>query len=240
MADDPPNTQHTSLTGKPSFCAVRSPSHGECTCSNNHIKKCNPAPTWRPSEAHHLVCVHSVGTELVSDPGIASILGGTTWCINDEPNMYAMPLGATTILHYCLNFLGPAAPPSFANIPQHNYDHNCADGYTHEVTASVKVLKQRIKNADHTIVKADLKGSLDTLSRKWKTILKGRGERNGGTHNSWLAASGQTIPGVSAKEWFLPFSMASKGVALDRPFPTRDFNERTKRWILVAKRLLNG
>lgn len=241
MAADPTNSAHTALTGKPGFCPVRSEGSGKCACGNNHIKKCDPQPTWRPSEAHHLLCVDSVGQVLAKDDGMKAVLAATTWCINDTPNMYAMPLGATTVLHYCLlNFFGPAGAPSFANIPQHNYDHNCQKGYRAEVTAELSAVKANIKKAAHAVSKADIKGTLDATSAEWKGILQARGQRNGGTHNSWLAASGQPIPDSAPDKWFLPFSMASDGVASNRAFPIKNFDAKKARWLAHAVKILLG
>lgn len=238
--------EHAPETPKPTFCVTRSEGHGKCVCGNNHIANCDPAANYSPTEAHHLVCVSAAAAELVSKGGIQPILNKTTWCINDKPNMYAMPLGATTVRHYCIIGLlddsGSLAPPSFQNIPQHNYDHNCSEGYLSETAKAMRNLAAVLKKAGHSVQDKKLEDVLNRLSNTFKTLLRSRGIRNGGTHLSWLAASDPTkaLPGVDPAKWYLPFSMSSTGVATDRPAPSRDFNARTKRWLAVAKKLMEG
>lgn len=81
-------SDHEKKSGKAKFCAVRSERKRDCACGNNHIKCCEPkSPPWlyisyteqhnketgiewnpRGHEAHHILCVSSVGGEIEEFP----------------------------------------------------------------------------------------------------------------------------------------------------------------------------
>jgi hypothetical protein len=191
-------------------------------------------------EAHHLVCVAPVTQELVANTAIEGAIAQTVWCINNEKNMIAMPLWGHTVKYYCtitaaqvlLSGTSGAiksaieAPP-FANIPQHDWDHNCKEGYTWEVEQACKKLAKKIDESGHELKGESLKGALDQLSDKFRNILTGvRGTRLGGTHAAWQ--KGQQDP---ESTWSHPFSMASTSKLTTKGFPIRNFDERVARWI---------
>jgi hypothetical protein len=122
--------------------------------------------------------------------------------------------------------LGSIAPPPFANIPQHDYDHNCSGGYTHEVEEDLKGLAKEISDAGHDIKPEDIAGELDSRSSTFRSTLQARGGRQGGTHAGWQM--GLSEP---QSRWYVPFSMASDGCLTEKGFPVRKFDERVAKWI---------
>jgi hypothetical protein len=248
MADGEGEKKHKRGSSKEKFCAIPGQ---PCDCPNNYRDNCKPPDNWKPEfdftrkiwralktytfdktyEAHHLLCVSSVSTTLVENDNIDSIIRETEWCINNKDNMFGMPLWGHTVKYYCgigsaAADIEPAAPP-FANIPQHDWDHNSALGYTQEVTKAMKGLAGKIEKSEHDFKGNALQGKLNTIAQRYMTILKNRGSsRNGGTHNAWL--QGRKDPDL---RWYEPFSMASTGNLTAKGFPVRDFNEKVIAWI---------
>jgi len=186
-------------------------------------------------EAHHTVCVACVTEFIALDPNIGKIVKETDWCVNEKLNMFAMPLWGHTIKYYANMFEDVALddldaklqagklfktnlPPLFANIPQHDYDHNSSKGYKQEVDGKLRKLAMQVAKTakkNHEAAVTQLKSDLDTLSTYFKGELVRRGStRCGGTHNAWK--TGMKDP---SSNWYEPFSMANDGCADPRPFP---------------------
>jgi hypothetical protein len=204
-----------------------------CPHSKDYREACKPKPEWQrpkfrrlikytskpwktqnyPYEAHHLLCVGSVTDHILGDAKIRSIIEQTTWCINGEINMKAMPLWGHTIQHYCdledvkytykvkdsrvgpwaqvieptqVRFLENAAKPDFADIPMHNFGHNSKKGYKYEVDVRLQNVAGKIARAqkNHEEKIEELKERLDTLSQQFKKKLEERGIRKVGTHGA--------------------------------------------------------
>ena len=244
---------------KKDFCAKPGK---PCECENNYFTVCDPGwenytyPQWverkvNPSsyqegyEAHHIVCVSSVMTQLYSKRGVQRVVKETTWCINEKRNMKAMPLFGHTVKHYCS--IGKKVgrfirvdldPPPFVNIPQHDWDHNGNGSYTDEVNTSVKELANEIKEIEqdkkHDYSGDDLAEELNSLSSDFRTKLRTRGIRNAGTHLSWIEARDVE----DSTNWCKPFSMAS--TASLKGFPARDFDSEAQDWIDRISKALRG
>jgi len=147
---------------------------------------------------------------------IAPIVKQTQWCINAKRNMLAMPLWGHTVRHYCTLEAGikfsdrirkRKGAPKFQNIPQHDYDHNSQGGYKSEVDTELDNLAQQIEGqkANHKAAVKSLRGELNTLSTDFRSSLRGKGRRSGGTHQAWLAGKNHTLA-----TWYEPFSMSKK------------------------------
>src|SRR5262249_31987718 len=114
-------------------------------------------------EAHHLLCVACVTEFIAKKKELKKVVEQTDWCINDTNNMFAMPLWGHTIKWYCGDFADfdldaqdvkdlldsdelfvRRRKPKFANIPQHDYDHNSALGYKQEMDKELKKLAAKI------------------------------------------------------------------------------------------------
>ncbi len=245
---------HERGSKKGKFCGVAGT---PCDCGNDYVKN-SDLGAWsgaafqrlvraasghfsfaKQFEAHHILCVAPVSSEIVSSPGLDGVIRETTWCINAKSNMYAMPLWGHTVKHYCTiiasggSILAVAVPPPFANIPQHDYDHNCAGGYTHEVEQKLKSIEKQIQEAGHSITPQNIAGTLNAHSNSFKGLLQARGARNGGTHAGWNL--GMQSP---TSRWYVPFSMASDGCLTEKGYPVRKFDARVAQWIdRIAKAL---
>lgn len=193
-------------------------------------------------EAHHLVCVAPVSNELVSKTGIKGVIEQTKWCINNKDNMIPMPLWGHTIKWYCeiteddtgmdVDDISDAIKdrvkaPKFENIPQHDFDHNCKEGYTWEVEEEVKKLAKEIKANGHKLKGEKLEARLKELSEDFKGRLDDRGIRKGGTHKAWKLAQKEPPD----PQWCHPFSMASDDKVSDKGFPVKNFDEKVAKWI---------
>jgi len=234
------------------FCAVpASPKCGDCTESKDYIEVCKPGDWFghtflrlvkakagaftfeKKYEAHHLVCVSPCSVELLAKKEIEGVIAQTVWCINNGRNMLAMPLWGHTVKWYCEitaaggSIKSGATAPAFANIPQHDWDHNGPERYTWEVEEACKKLAKKVEEAGHKLKGEDLKAALDSLSDKFRNILLNvRGTRCGGTHNAW--DKGQDDP---ESDWCQPFSMASTVKLTRKGFPVKKFDERVAAWI---------
>jgi len=161
-------------------------------------------------EAHHLLCVSSVNEHIcgggTEDCPILDIIRVTKWCINSKHNMMALPNFGNTIKYYCdLNTKGLSVldrvgtsggllatavtlrPPPFVNLPQHDYQHTGNKSY---------------------------KGALNSLSQKFRNMLKSLGSLNGGTHVCWVKATNGDTDG-----WYRPFCMTFHAPAREFPLP---------------------
>ena len=210
-----------------------SPNWGEYTFKRLIRRATGTISFSKTFEAHHLLCVASVSSEIVSAPGIDGVIRETVWCINATANMYAMPLWGHTVKYYCqITAIGGSLiasltlPPPFANVPQHDYDHNCSLGYTYEVEQKLKGVADAVEEAEHEITPKDIAGLLNSKSAEFKSTLQARGSRNGGTHAGWNF--GKKDP---TSRWYIPFSMASEGCLTAKGYPVRDFDHRVTKWI---------
>lgn len=236
---------------KHNFCSVPAkPKCGDCPGSKDYIEVCKP-PDWfghtflravnakkgafsfdKKYEAHHIVCVAPVTSELTSNSAIEGVIAQTRWCINNAGNMIAMPLWGHTVKWYCeITAAGgvikdSATEPLFANIPQHDWDHNIKEGYTWEVLEDCKKLAKQVEQAGHKIKGENLQAALDRLAGKFKGLLDARGGRSGGTHAAWR--KGQDDP---ESDWCHPFSMASTSRITRKGFPVRNFDENVAKWV---------
>ncbi|GAA5182357.1 hypothetical protein GCM10025771_31460 [Niveibacterium umoris] len=246
--------EHQRGAKKGEFCGIPG---NPCECGNDYIKICEPG--WsshtfarlvkakagkfafeKKYEAHHVMCVAPVSAEVIAKPAIEGVVKATKWCINNSDNMLAMPLWGHTVMWYCditedggeIKDDSPAPP--FANIPQHDWDHNCKQGYTWEIEQEAKKLADKLKEMGHKAQPKNLAGALNALSSRFKTTLATRGGRKGGTHKMF-------IDGASDSEWCHPFSMASDGKVTSKGFPVRSFDERVAKWIKrIAEAIKEG
>jgi hypothetical protein len=215
MAQD----RHSEEYKNDKFCA-------RCPCEHSDYIKCCEPGKWvdetfaqkrkggagpKKYEAHHLLCWSCVVAAFITDVAAKAILKGTDWCVNRKSNMIALPLWGHTIKWY----LHHDSPPKFANLPQHDWDHNCSLGYTAEVTERLAEFSRDLKDAKqaHELPEPeDIASSLNSTAKAFRAKLKARGVRGGGTHASFLG--GGTTAG-----WYLPFSMANLAVATQRGAP---------------------
>lgn len=226
---------------------------GDCPGTQNYKDVCNPT-SWsghatfrrvvmrqeknggpfvmdKVYEAHHILCVSPVTKELLGNEDIRGSIEQTQWCINKKLNMKAMPLWGHTVKWYCsVNSSGgflksDVSAPPWENIPQHDIDHNSAEGYTKEVRDKMKSLARKVQDADHKLKGQSLADLLDDAARDFDAELAARGSRKEGTHNAWgLALQGD-------EEWAHPFSMASNGRVSNPAFPAKDFKGKLESWI---------
>ena len=235
---------HNRAKSKGDFCAVAAQPSCGCSIDADYVAVCRP--NWpdhefirkikgvgkRPKsfEAHHILCAASVGNLIVdaAGKGVAKLVGDTEWCINTKKNMIAMPLWGHTVKWYCnidTTTLGAAnrrAPP-FKNLPQHDWDHTGKGGYQEEVDKDLSKIVRDMTKGGHAVSTFDLAGALDSLSSQFKTQLKARGKRNGGTHAGWRA--GRNDPNCTT--WYPPFSMASTGSVTGKGYPKLSFTQET-------------
>jgi hypothetical protein len=223
----------------------------DCSESKNYVEVCKPG-TWfshtferrvraakaftfdKKYEAHHIACVSPVNEVLYGNAKLRGAVAQTKWCINKKSNMVAMPLWGHTVKWYCAitaeggEIDEDRKAPKFKNIPQHDYDHNCKEGYTWEVEQKLKELAAEIKEADHDLKGDDLAAELDAISDDFRSkLIDKRGMRKGGTHKAWKLA--QDDP--DDETWCHPFSMASDKKVSSKGFPVRSFDSAVAKWI---------
>ncbi len=135
----------------------------------------------------------------------------TKWCINQKPNMIALPLKSTHRAHEEVRDM---------KLPAHDVDHNCTDGYTEEVLEDIKeMIWAKVKKAaakkgkDHFEPK-QVKSQFEKLVGKFRRNIHTRGGRSGGTATAYKKM------GSTKNRWWLAFSMAKTSVAMSRPLAT--------------------
>jgi hypothetical protein len=206
------------ITLKNEFCGARV--YGKCQPCQNNYRYTNK-PKFFPYQAHHLIPVTCVGSELMPRKEIDALLRSTKWCINAKDNMLGMPIWADTVRYYCVTKAimkyAQVGAPEFADIPQHLNDH---DYYNEEVRGHLHGLAIAWEEADHDAKPVDIAGDLETMSGVMNDDLDTRGStRAGGTHKAWteaVKASPNEYP-----DWYMPFSMAADGNVRKRAFPMR-------------------
>lgn len=176
-----------------------------------------PLPNgWEPWEAHHILCFESVNA-YGGQPQFQAVLSEiddcyklTDWCLNQAPNMIALPLKqAYRAVAACRGL----------NLPAHDVDHNCKGGYREEVTKAFitdiwEPIKDAVDNAaanNTHFTPADVLAEIQSLENDFRTKLLSRGTRSGGTQNAW------NNQGSLTNFWWLAFSMAKNAVAIARP-----------------------
>lgn len=232
------------------FCTA--PGSSKCLCGNDYRAVCKKIENkeWanfttmekqkgkrrrrakNPFEAHHILCVSCVMKELQTKVGIITVVRQAKWCINKGNNMIALPLWGHTVKWYCDPDESSTKAPPFADRPQHDFDHNKKDGYTHEVSIAVRKMANTIKAQGHNADPDKIVKALNKASSDFRKKLRERGERSEGTHEGWKKGT-KGLP-----NWYMPFSMAS--AAEVRKFPVRNFNEEKKAWIVRLKDAMWG
>jgi len=234
---------HTEGLKKGEFCSLRMDT---CPCGNKYqdIMKSSAGPparvgaeSWgkypqrhallgavnRSPEAHHVLPVASVTGEITARTSVdganntirEKIVENTKWCVNDLKNMIALPLFEMTFLHYLINDV--PTPPPFAGLPMHNYDHA---KFQKEVAGKLEKIGRDAKQNTkaHEEVTKELLAALNTLRDHYNPELASRGTRGQGTHGEFVNAMNAGDGAESAKEWYIPFSMADE--PSEKPFPS--------------------
>jgi hypothetical protein len=211
-------------------CAV---SRGDCDCGNNFQKngEKGKSPKWKGGQAHHLLPVSAVNSEIRKNEKLEGVMKATKWCINDKNNMLSMPVWGETVKYYCTvsklkwAYKGKLPPPKFKNIPQHLVDH---DLYITEVCDYLAQLVATLETQDHKVEAKDISEELNTWSQIMRDLLDTRGHLKGGTDKCWGRAENGGYD-----SWYIPFSMS------DNPRP-RDFPERLDVGIESVRKKLTG
>lgn len=170
---------------------------------------------WAPWEAHHILCFESVNA-YGGLPQFAKVLAEiddtyklTDWCLNQPPNLVALPM-KDTYRH--------TAAARGLDLPCHNMDHNCKGGYREEVTRAFitniwEPIKDAVANAASNnthFTPADVLSEFQDLEKAFLTKLQARGQRSGGTLAAWSQKGSRT------NFWWLAFSMAKDSIAMAR------------------------
>jgi hypothetical protein len=176
-----------------------------------------------PRQSHHAVPVSTtIGYKTDKDfrgyvLTIDAVYKKTEWCVNQKPNMKWLPLKGTYSKVKNNMVAGKRAargqaPVWTMNLPCHDWDHNCNDGYTDEVEAALKEQVwnelKRLKSTGGCPDDLDMVAALQAVETQFQTALVERGQRESGTK----AAIGKMGKG----NWWLPFSMAKTKTARDR------------------------
>jgi hypothetical protein len=205
-------------------CKIHTYRSGDCPQGSCNHRTAVPKPfPWIPDEAHHILCVSATIAykglrPYKSEPLLGSINGAyfnTAWCVNKAPNMIWLPLKNT----YSVNgAAGTNSPVWGLDLPCHNQDHNCAEGYTDEVIDKMKgdvwdriKAKQELEPPE-CMTEAEMQVAFSGVQSHFRSELIRRGLRNGGTR---AARQGEAAtPQMS--HWWLPFSMAKDVIAMNR------------------------
>lgn len=170
------------------------------------------------SQAHHIICVSSVGKRRDDYPRtppeladyLEACLWVTPWNINDGKNLIGLPLNRQ---------YQDSDGDQPENLPSHQVDHNTRDGYTNEVSQYLKENVWRsltAKKEVHDVDVAKLKKELEDSSDEFRQRLSDRGARKGGTRHCWQ----NRFEADYKTRWYYPFSMGrhpshrSPGVSL--------------------------
>jgi hypothetical protein len=220
---------HTSRSH--STCKTTLAAKGNC----DHQTNCAKLPvTWKQKgaawiwenewESHHVLCVGAVNRYMTlkayakSRANIDAIYRATKWCINQEPNLIALPM-KKVYNDYAGSLLS-------LNRPCHEWDHNVAGGYTDEVTQAIHLnVWDKIKEVEDEKKQCELAKSVvvkefDRMSDEFEQELRDRGERPVGAQKGTRAAweeSQKKSPAKRADNWWFSFSMAKNSVAAGRP-----------------------
>ncbi|MET0594190.1 MAG: AHH domain-containing protein [Polyangiaceae bacterium] len=246
MSDVEGEARHTDGARKNQFCSLRADT---CPCGNKYKKPCaSVAAEWnakakmshkyaqkygegarrRGHEAHHIACVASVTGQITTNAAIDAIVQQTKWCVNKAENMIALPVWGHTISWYVdlssgdIKLEGAVAAPPFADLTQHDYDH---DKYLDEVDGDLKNVTKQVKKAvkEHRDPTGNLAGALDGVINKRKPQMQ-----KAGTHAAWLQGMKDR-----ESEWYKPFSMSVSPEP--RTFPCAGGNDRMSQKIAEVR-----
>jgi hypothetical protein len=209
--------------GSEADCKIHTAKVGTCGKGSRCGYRDNTVPLpsgLEPWEAHHILCYQSVNAygekkdyESVLDE-INKCYKLTDWCLNQPPNMVALPRKPVYRLFSAARSL---------NLPCHDVHHNLdPGGYRYEVTEAFineiwDPIKDAVENAasnDTHFTPADLLSQFQALEKSFLAKLHARGLRSGGTLNAW------TNQGSITNGWWIAFSMADDAVAMANPLPT--------------------
>ncbi|MCY1018042.1 AHH domain-containing protein [Pyxidicoccus sp. MSG2] len=171
-------------------------------------------------QAHHIVCVSSVGKRKADYPKeppelpdyLEACLWVTPWNINNPQNLIGLPTNRQYV---------DSKGQEPENLPSHQVDHNTRDGFTDEVSQYLAENVWRsltAKKEVHDVDIARLKKELEDASDTFRQMLTDRGERKGGTRLCW----GKRYEEDYKSKWYYPFSMGknpsrrSPGVSLQQ------------------------
>lgn len=183
-------------------------------------------------QSHHIICIMATGDRKLASAEqsdyLEFCLWNTDWNINEAPNMIGLPTRARYRQEYYAGNYDPV------NIPSHNNDHNITGGYAEEVKGYLKKNiwdKFNPKDKIHERDAESLKAQLESTSKHFEGILRGRGMRNKGTVSSWKTRfddnedrdarkaqyggkSKAASPSPHAPDkpnlWYFPFSMSRR------------------------------
>jgi hypothetical protein len=231
---------HSKGNERGQFCSLRME---ECPCGNKYkdVMEEGGVPSWgkyvqkhrklkfveRSPEAHHVLPVASVTANVTANKKIRDeVVENTKWCVNDKPNMIALPLFEMTFTHYLVNHDSdsntPISAPPFAGLPMHNYGHAA---FQKEVGKELERVGEDAQEntQNHEDASKTLLSALNQARGDFMADLKSRGKRGKGTHVEFLNAmgrdeSGKKFEGGSDK-WYVPFSMAEEPAY--RAFPSK-------------------
>lgn len=239
MANDAHQDAKGHFTGR-GGCEIHT-SRSHAACGNaaegggcNHQTNCKERPplwiavdaawVWkREWESHHVLCITCVNeyaamaSHSPNKTKIDAVYRATAWCINQQPNLIALPRKVVYSKY-------PGARS--LNLPCHDVDHLTAGGYCDEVTGQIeRLVWQKLEEAFGTVdvctlAKVVVARELNNLSVAFKSVLKRRGTRPAGSGHGTRAAwheSEKSLTGTPAPLWWLPFSMAKDSVAATRP-----------------------
>jgi hypothetical protein len=211
---------HTSRSHRGCKVGGRKPgcNHQKNCETSEHLKKTGHREWVWGNEwnSHHALCVSCVNKYQVLDSHsknrarIDAVYRKTKWCVNQEPNLIALPL---RVVYERID--------AALNLPCHEWDHNNAGGYADEVTQELHVkIWQKIANAAASkdpckLAEAVAEKELARLAKAFKQKLARRGARKvgskAGTKAAW--AESQKTPSSRAEKWWYPFSMAKNSIA---------------------------
>jgi len=202
---------------------------GKCDYKENAPK--NPPYPKKPRQSHHVLPVSTLIAYQSMYPAevvetINAVYKGTKWCANKEPNLIWLPMkGTYTKKENETGTCEKRGPIWDLNLPCHDWDHNCKNGYTDEV---ISELKRQIWGPIETSMKPnapcfgaeDLMKAFQDLENEFRDKLVDRGQRKVKSKAGTRAA----IENEGTADWWLPFSMATTRVAKSRP--VRAFGQR--------------
>lgn len=183
---------------------------------------------YRNMRAHHLLPLtvykryKSDGAYVTFVRNISAALNGTSYCANQSLNMKWLPLKTT----YRKKRVNLSSPVWDLDLPCHDIDHDGKDqGYTYDVTQDFKKIWDEIKSGQQQTPKKcmtpdEVVTALRNLETKYRGYLDTLSASRGGTRKAIdLEAKARKAGNNShmAAFWWLPFSMASRAVAMTRP-----------------------
>lgn len=211
-------------------CKIHTARGGECS-----KKKCNYQTNagaklaFLPNQAHHLLPVTSTVNYQVSGDytgkvrAIDAVYRQSDWCVHNANNMMWLPLKGTYTKRPQTGTKAAPGPAWALKLPCHDWDHNCAEGFTDEVIAEFGTrIWDKIANPKEgeCFEPEDAPVVFEQFEKDMRQRLEDRGSaRKSGAKDTLAARQDMT-----AKFWWLPFSMAKTAVAKTRT--VRVFGQR--------------